>query len=195
MKTILRKFSPAIVLAILFLATNAANAFYNPTIGRWINRDPIGEEGGVNLYAFTANSPIDAIDRDGLDTYICNRKLGAKGGDTSRSRHNPFTHTFIFITDENGVSHTFSWGNRADPRGWNFDQTEDIDAAQGALGKGKAGWKGDAAFDRLVIKAFTVLSQAESSRHMNFILFLSCKTEAANLIHQAELYQEMEDED
>ncbi|MGN0866378.1 MAG: RHS repeat-associated core domain-containing protein [Oligosphaeraceae bacterium] len=25
---------------------------YNPKMGRWIKRDPIGEQGGVNLYAF-----------------------------------------------------------------------------------------------------------------------------------------------
>jgi len=26
--------------------------FYNPELGRWINRDPIEEEGGLNLYGF-----------------------------------------------------------------------------------------------------------------------------------------------
>jgi len=30
--------------------------FYNPKDGRWINRDPIAEEGGWNLYAFVGNS-------------------------------------------------------------------------------------------------------------------------------------------
>ena len=29
--------------------------FYNPKDGRWINRDPIAEEGGWNLYAFLGN--------------------------------------------------------------------------------------------------------------------------------------------
>ncbi len=28
---------------------------YNPTDGRWINRDPIAERGGVNLYGFVGN--------------------------------------------------------------------------------------------------------------------------------------------
>jgi len=40
--------------------------YYNPQTGRWPNRDPIEEEGGNNLYAFVDNSPIDAIDPDGL---------------------------------------------------------------------------------------------------------------------------------
>jgi RHS repeat-associated protein len=41
--------------------------FYNPSTGRWLNRDPLGELGGKNLYAFCINSPIDTIDPDGLD--------------------------------------------------------------------------------------------------------------------------------
>ena len=28
---------------------------YNPTDGRWINRDPIAEQGGINLYGFVRN--------------------------------------------------------------------------------------------------------------------------------------------
>ena len=31
--------------------------FYNPGLGRWINRDPICEAGGVNLNVFSCNSP------------------------------------------------------------------------------------------------------------------------------------------
>ena len=29
--------------------------YYSPQIGRFINRDPIGERGGVNLFVITAN--------------------------------------------------------------------------------------------------------------------------------------------
>ena len=36
--------------------------FYRPDLGRWLNRDPIEEEGGENLYAFCDNSPILYID-------------------------------------------------------------------------------------------------------------------------------------
>ena len=32
--------------------------FYNPRDGRWINRDPIAEQGGWNLYAFVGDTPI-----------------------------------------------------------------------------------------------------------------------------------------
>jgi hypothetical protein len=36
--------------------------YYNPQLGRWINRDPIEERGGVSLYAQLANDLINDID-------------------------------------------------------------------------------------------------------------------------------------
>ena len=39
---------------------------YSPNTGRWISRDPIFEAGGVNLYAYVGNSPIDRTDPLGL---------------------------------------------------------------------------------------------------------------------------------
>jgi RHS repeat-associated protein len=42
------------------------NRFYLPSLGRWINRDPIGENGGVNLYAYVGNSVIIFYDARGL---------------------------------------------------------------------------------------------------------------------------------
>ena len=39
---------------------------YHTGLGRWVNRDPIGEEGGVNVFAHTRNSPIASIDYLGM---------------------------------------------------------------------------------------------------------------------------------
>lgn len=39
--------------------------YYNPTLGRWLSRDPIGEGGGAHLHAFVANEPPGDIDTDG----------------------------------------------------------------------------------------------------------------------------------
>ena len=39
--------------------------FLRPAIGRWINRDPIEEEGSINLFFFVQNSPICCFDTDG----------------------------------------------------------------------------------------------------------------------------------
>ena len=40
---------------------------YNPALGRWLSRDPLGEEGGVNLLGFVGNSPVNSVDPDGRD--------------------------------------------------------------------------------------------------------------------------------
>jgi RHS repeat-associated protein len=39
---------------------------YDPTVGRWLSRDPIGERGGENLYAYAAGDPVDNNDPSGL---------------------------------------------------------------------------------------------------------------------------------
>ena len=39
--------------------------FYSPGLGRWINRDPIAEDGGTNLYGFVGNDPLNMVDTDG----------------------------------------------------------------------------------------------------------------------------------
>ena len=35
---------------------------YDADIGRWLNRDPIGEAGGMNLYRYVLNNPINWFD-------------------------------------------------------------------------------------------------------------------------------------
>ncbi len=39
---------------------------YDPVIGRWINRDPLEEQGGNNLYTMLSNNSISLIDNVGL---------------------------------------------------------------------------------------------------------------------------------
>jgi len=41
--------------------------WYIPDLDRWPNRDPIQEQGGINLYAYVNNSPISLYDPFGLD--------------------------------------------------------------------------------------------------------------------------------
>ena len=41
--------------------------YYDPLTGRWPSRDPIEEQGGVNLYGFVRNSSINHIDLLGLE--------------------------------------------------------------------------------------------------------------------------------
>jgi RHS repeat-associated protein len=39
--------------------------FYDPANQRWLNRDPLGEEGGLTLYNYVGNNPVNWIDPDG----------------------------------------------------------------------------------------------------------------------------------
>jgi hypothetical protein len=40
--------------------------FYDPNTGRWPSRDPIEEEGGINLYGFVGNDGVNELDIFGL---------------------------------------------------------------------------------------------------------------------------------
>jgi RHS repeat-associated protein len=45
---------------------NYGYRFYVPMLGRWINRDPIEEKGGFNIYEFVENNGVKRIDYLGL---------------------------------------------------------------------------------------------------------------------------------
>ena len=59
---------------------------YAPELGRWLSRDPIGEVGGINLYGYCLNDPVNFLDPLGLDA---STKLLPFG--FSFSYHVPFT--------------------------------------------------------------------------------------------------------
>jgi RHS repeat-associated protein len=40
--------------------------YYDPEIGRFINKDPIGWRGGINMYAYVLNNPVNFVDPLGL---------------------------------------------------------------------------------------------------------------------------------
>jgi len=61
-------------LALLTFA-DSASAYYNPTVGRWMTRDPITYQDGLNLYAYGGNSPAARLDPSGQlpgDEYYTN---------------------------------------------------------------------------------------------------------------------------
>jgi RHS repeat-associated protein len=41
--------------------------YYVPSIGRFLTRDPIDQDDGLNVYAYCGNDPINRIDPDGTD--------------------------------------------------------------------------------------------------------------------------------
>ena len=46
--------------------------YYVPSHGRWLSRDPIKENGGVNLQQFVYNSPLNYVDPNGLTGWELN---------------------------------------------------------------------------------------------------------------------------
>ncbi len=42
------------------------NRYYDPDTGRYITADPVGLSGGINLYVYVQNNPINYIDPEGL---------------------------------------------------------------------------------------------------------------------------------
>ena len=48
------------------------NRMYNTSLATWLSRDPIGYEGGINLYQYCSNNPLIRTDPIGLDPPPCN---------------------------------------------------------------------------------------------------------------------------
>ena len=53
--------------------------WYAPDLQRWLNRDPVAEDGGNNLFQFVSNNPSGIIDSIGLGTIVI---TGADGATT-----------------------------------------------------------------------------------------------------------------
>ena len=83
MKPNLKRFRILSASLLVLAATHSAFAHYEPSIGRWINRDPIGEWGGLNLFAYVGNNPIGEIDPYGLSQADACRILKT-GQDTTK---------------------------------------------------------------------------------------------------------------
>jgi hypothetical protein len=69
MKTLHRLLLQFLFALAIHATLPSAHAFYEPKMGRWLNRNPLEESGGINMYAFVANEPTDYVDPDGQSTY------------------------------------------------------------------------------------------------------------------------------
>ena len=63
--------------------------WYDPETGRWLSNDPIGISGGLNLYAFCSNDPVNFVDPMGLDVWVL------------KDRNSSFGH--MFVVGDTGV--------------------------------------------------------------------------------------------
>ncbi len=91
--------------------------YYSPKLGRWTSRDPIGEEGGENLYGIINNNLVNKIDILGLKSLITLRDFDAfipNGSEDMRlayrlalhyllGRGKLFTHGASVVKSQDGV--------------------------------------------------------------------------------------------
>ena len=54
--------------------------YYSPILGRWLQPDRIGELGGMNLYGFVSNNPVNLVDPNGQFAVIPVLAIGVAGG-------------------------------------------------------------------------------------------------------------------
>ncbi len=59
---------------------------YDAGIGRFISEDPIGIDGGINLYVYAINNPVNYVDSNGCNVvgsiiWICKKIIGSIFGD------------------------------------------------------------------------------------------------------------------
>jgi len=55
---------------------NYRNRYYNPSVGRFLTKDPIGLEGGINEYSYVENNPVNYVDAEGLVRFPAAVKKG-----------------------------------------------------------------------------------------------------------------------
>ncbi|MCC7077875.1 MAG: PKD domain-containing protein [Acidimicrobiia bacterium] len=80
--------------------------WYDPALGRWISKDPVGQAGGLDVYTYAANDPVNLVDPTGL----------APGVRVDGPEHGWDAHTHVqtdrgaeYILDFDSKTGTTSW--------------------------------------------------------------------------------------
>ena len=100
---------------------------YSPDLGRFLSRDPIEEQGGVNLYAFTSNAPIVQIDILGkiVPAPGCHLNSPTCGGNGKVGIENPFPKSW-----QTALIDFLRWWNGTHPQESNYgpdsQETKDL---------------------------------------------------------------------
>jgi RHS repeat-associated protein len=104
--------------------------YYDPETGRWPNRDPIKEWGGVNLYGFVGNNSISLYDILGLSSSTL--PIPVPAPDPSPRKTGPLTHQEI--RDLSKGTHEISYYDLLDQLGLEKDSPEAETLKRGCVG-------------------------------------------------------------
>jgi RHS repeat-associated protein len=86
--------------------------WYDPSTGRWLSRDPLGEGSGINLYEYCSGSPLNYYDPLGLSGRLIIMSIR---GDRNLLGSIPAgTHSLIAFIPDNASASTWSTWGRAD---------------------------------------------------------------------------------
>ncbi len=98
---------------------------YSAKLGRWLSRDPLEEQGGVNLFAYCANRPASFIDPLGLSGVLC---ICSKA-DTGSCSSCGFGHAWLIFTMDSSfgreITSTFGFWGKSTKHGLLVDDEEE----------------------------------------------------------------------
>lgn len=66
---------------------------YAPMLGRWLSRDPLGEDAGTNLFAYVGNGSVGFLDPLGLFDFSTEGEFGIFGPGLGYLAEKPGSHT------------------------------------------------------------------------------------------------------